>query len=297
MILLRTKGKDKTGTVSAAGWSPDRPGRVDSFRGLTANFYSLKTNKIPAGSSVLGDWRAIGWALEWASCLTGVRKLGSDDQQLLARIPRGSGSFGADLGSGLRLCGLGARSCLCDLGGRTRPLAYASQSPGPRSTSGPQTAPIPSGTGACLPLLGWRLCRHVQFPALIVPLAFLRPACLLSQREWPCEATQACRQSRGKRRVWMVSHCKWCLNDPARGRLAPGGPVGSPTSLPGGSITSWASLGAQWGPLLGGGCCREGPAAKPDHTQCRGWAAPFPWRVERKWVRRGAEVTFQLPKP
>ena len=35
---------------------PDRPGRVDSFHGLTANFYSLKTKKIPAGRLALVDW-------------------------------------------------------------------------------------------------------------------------------------------------------------------------------------------------------------------------------------------------
>ena len=36
--------------------TPDRPERVDSFRGLIANFYSLKTKKIPAGRLALGDW-------------------------------------------------------------------------------------------------------------------------------------------------------------------------------------------------------------------------------------------------
>ena len=44
------------GIVSTAGQPPDRPGRVDSFRGLVTNFYSLKTKKIPAGRLVLGDW-------------------------------------------------------------------------------------------------------------------------------------------------------------------------------------------------------------------------------------------------
>ena len=44
------------GTVSPADQLSDRPRRVDSFLGLIANFYSLKTKKIPAGKLVLGDW-------------------------------------------------------------------------------------------------------------------------------------------------------------------------------------------------------------------------------------------------
>ena len=35
--------------------TPEKPGRIDSFRGLIANFYSLKTKKIP-GRLALGDW-------------------------------------------------------------------------------------------------------------------------------------------------------------------------------------------------------------------------------------------------
>ena len=35
--------------------TPNRLGRVDSFRKLVANFYSLKTKKIPAGRQALGD--------------------------------------------------------------------------------------------------------------------------------------------------------------------------------------------------------------------------------------------------
>ena len=35
--------------------TPDRPRRVDSFHGLIANFYSLKTKKISAGRLALGD--------------------------------------------------------------------------------------------------------------------------------------------------------------------------------------------------------------------------------------------------
>ena len=54
--LLRTKSRDKVGIVSTAGQPPDRPGRVDSFCGLVANFYNLKTNKIPAGRLAPEDW-------------------------------------------------------------------------------------------------------------------------------------------------------------------------------------------------------------------------------------------------
>ena len=44
------------GTASAMGRPPDKPERVDSFYGLVANFYSLKTKQIPAGWLALGDW-------------------------------------------------------------------------------------------------------------------------------------------------------------------------------------------------------------------------------------------------
>ena len=36
--------------------APDRPGRVGSFCGLIASFYSLKAKKTPAGRLVLGAW-------------------------------------------------------------------------------------------------------------------------------------------------------------------------------------------------------------------------------------------------
>ena len=54
--LLRTKRRDKVGTVSTVGLPPYRPGTVDSFHGFIANFYSLKTKKIPARRLMLGDW-------------------------------------------------------------------------------------------------------------------------------------------------------------------------------------------------------------------------------------------------
>ena len=47
--LLRTKSRNNVGTVSAMGWPPDKPERVDSFYGLVANFYRLKTKKTPGG--------------------------------------------------------------------------------------------------------------------------------------------------------------------------------------------------------------------------------------------------------
>ena len=40
--LLRTKSRDSVDTASAVGWPPDRPGRVDGFPELTANFVSLQ---------------------------------------------------------------------------------------------------------------------------------------------------------------------------------------------------------------------------------------------------------------
>ena len=58
MSLLRTKSRDNVRTTSIGGQLLDRPGRVDSFCGLVANFYNLKMKKIPAGRLVLGDWLA-----------------------------------------------------------------------------------------------------------------------------------------------------------------------------------------------------------------------------------------------
>ena len=34
----------------------DRPWRVDTFRELIANFYSLKTKKLSAGRLAVGEW-------------------------------------------------------------------------------------------------------------------------------------------------------------------------------------------------------------------------------------------------
>ena len=42
-FLLRTKSRDKVGTVSTAGQPADRLGNVDRFHGLRANIYSFKT--------------------------------------------------------------------------------------------------------------------------------------------------------------------------------------------------------------------------------------------------------------
>ena len=48
-FLLRTKSRDKVGTVSAAGQPADRLGKVNSFHGF-------KTKQIPAERLMLDDW-------------------------------------------------------------------------------------------------------------------------------------------------------------------------------------------------------------------------------------------------
>ena len=55
MSLLRAKSRDKMGPANTVGQPPDRPGEADCFHGLIANFYSVKTEKIPARSLVLSD--------------------------------------------------------------------------------------------------------------------------------------------------------------------------------------------------------------------------------------------------
>ena len=55
MSSLRTKGRDNVGAVSTAGRPPDSLGRANSFPGLVAIFYSLKTKKVLAGRVALGD--------------------------------------------------------------------------------------------------------------------------------------------------------------------------------------------------------------------------------------------------
>ena len=44
------------GTLSTAGQPHNRPRRVNSFHELIANFYSLKTKKIPGGKLASGGW-------------------------------------------------------------------------------------------------------------------------------------------------------------------------------------------------------------------------------------------------
>lgn len=67
MSLLRTESRDKVGTASTVGQPPERPEKADSFHELTANFCSLKTENIPDGRLVLGDYLgATGSLLEWA---------------------------------------------------------------------------------------------------------------------------------------------------------------------------------------------------------------------------------------
>lgn len=54
--LLRARSKDNEGAANAIAQPPDGPGRVDTFHGLVANVYSLKTKEILAGRLALGDW-------------------------------------------------------------------------------------------------------------------------------------------------------------------------------------------------------------------------------------------------
>ena len=64
--LLKTRNRDKVGTASAVPTS--WPGRVNNCHGLTANFYSLKTKKIPARRLALDDWLGRHRVLlEWPS--------------------------------------------------------------------------------------------------------------------------------------------------------------------------------------------------------------------------------------
>ena len=44
-VSLLTENRDDEGSASTAGWPPDRPGNVNAFCGLVANFNSLKTKK------------------------------------------------------------------------------------------------------------------------------------------------------------------------------------------------------------------------------------------------------------
>ena len=54
--LLTTKSRQKVGIASLVGPPPDISGKANSFRELIADFYSLKTKKIPVGRFPLGDW-------------------------------------------------------------------------------------------------------------------------------------------------------------------------------------------------------------------------------------------------
>ena len=53
------------GAASTAGRLPGRPGRADPLCGLVANFYSLKTKKIPAGRMALGNWSGCYKVTTW----------------------------------------------------------------------------------------------------------------------------------------------------------------------------------------------------------------------------------------
>ena len=86
MSLLRTKIREKVSPVSTVGQPPDRLGKIDCFCVFIANFYSLKTKKIPAGRLVLGDWLGhyIVFPRVEIFAAFGVRRPVSDDQGLLA---------------------------------------------------------------------------------------------------------------------------------------------------------------------------------------------------------------------
>ena len=75
MSLLRTKSRDNVRTTSIVGQLLDRPGRVDSFRGLVADFYNLKMKKTSAGRLVLGDWSG-RYRVYWSGhlCLIGSQE-------------------------------------------------------------------------------------------------------------------------------------------------------------------------------------------------------------------------------
>lgn len=88
----------------------------------------------------------------------------------------------------------------------------------------PTLPAILSGTGARLTLLGWRLRRDIQFPVLIVPLAFLQ-SCLFSFLAGVALGSHPGLQTiqRQERSVNGLT-LQVVLNHPVRGRLAPGGP-------------------------------------------------------------------------
>ena len=78
------------GTASSVGQPPDSPGKVDSFHGLIANFYSLKTKKIPAGQLVLGDWLGCNKVFTGVGIASlGIRKLVSDYQGAFGKVTEG----------------------------------------------------------------------------------------------------------------------------------------------------------------------------------------------------------------
>ena len=110
--LLRTKNRDNVGTASTLGWPPNGSGRVDTFRGLVANFYSLGTKKIPA------DW------LGHYKVLMGVGispNLGSGSflamiKGLLKMVAKGLSHLRGWLGSRLHFCGLSVGPWTCGPG-------------------------------------------------------------------------------------------------------------------------------------------------------------------------------------
>ena len=86
--LLRTKSRYKVGTVSVAGWQLLTDQGESTVFVLVANFYSLTTKNISAGSLPLGDWLGHYKVFTEVGIFAylGVRMLVSDDREVLTRL-------------------------------------------------------------------------------------------------------------------------------------------------------------------------------------------------------------------
>ena len=183
------------------------------------------------------------------------------------------------LGSTCVASGRGLASATLGAGLSPSPLRLRVQALGPPLVS---TLPsILSGARAHLTLLGWCFCKHVQFLAPIIPLAFLQ-SCLIS-----FSARAALGSHPGLQTIQRQEKSVNGLTP----QVVPESPSpGVPCSL----RAPWVPLlpcraapslpGLHWGPdegRCGREYCREGPEVKPARIQCRGWAAPTPhgrWR-------------------
>lgn len=83
-------------------------GRADTFRGLVANYYSLKTEETPAGRLALVDW--LGSYRAGIFTWYAVQELsGSGQGNSRQRLLWGSVTSKGDLGTGFHICGLGKK--------------------------------------------------------------------------------------------------------------------------------------------------------------------------------------------